>query len=667
MADHGTIVEHSLFNLILLVLALSVASVAVFLRLGLSPILAYLLVGVVVGPSGFGWLRDEPATRFLAELGVIFLLFEIGLEFSLSALLAAKRLVIGLGSAQIVTCTLLFGSAAWVVSDLEPAAALIVGGALAMSSTAIVLKQLREQLEIAAPHGRVAVGVLLFQDLMTIPFLILLSTLAQDNQDGMLEFALAMAKATGLFAIFAILGRRGLRPALHYVAETRSLELFMLTALLLALSAAWLSHLAGFPPALGAFMAGMLIGETEFRHQVGTDIGPFKDLLLGLFFITIGMQVNLIVLGASLAFVVPLLALFLIGKTVIVTLLTRTFGQPMGSALRAGIVLSQAGEFGLLLVTLAMVSGIVHEALGQLLLAMMVLSMVLAPFLVRINRQMADVILARGRVVHGPDAIEEEVAHAATGLDQHVVICGYGRIGQRLWELFEWEDIPAIALDLDLERVRQARALGRRVVLGHAARPGVLRAAAVDRARAMIITIADARTAQHILAQVRMVAPKLPILVRCVHERDWMALTQAGATEVFLEGLETSLAFAGQGLLMAGIPHSRVEQHMNRIRAENYRSFRVLLPDSDRLDREESDMEEELCVVIVEDGQYAVGKRVHELKLSATGATLIEVRRGGVKIPPTMMDTRLQPGDVLILEGAPDAVQRAKAVICEGG
>ncbi|RMH36615.1 MAG: potassium transporter [Nitrospirae bacterium] len=659
--------EHSLFNLILLVLALSVGFVAAFLRLGLSPILAYLLVGVVAGPSGFGWLRDDPATRFLAELGVIFLLFEIGLEFSLSALLAAKRLVLGLGLMQVLISGSIFGGAAWAMAGLEIGPAIIVGGALAMSSTAIVLKQLREQLEVAAPHGRIAVAVLLLQDLATIPLLVLVSTMGGKQANGWGELPMALGTALVLFVLFAVLGRKWLRPVLHYVAETRSLELFMLTALLLALAAAWISQHVGFPPALGAFMAGMLIGETEFRHQIETDISPFKDLLLGLFFITIGMQVDLVTVGASLFVIIPLLALYLVTKGLIVTLLAQGFGQSFSAALRAGIVLSQAGEFGLLLVTMTMSHRILTESVGQLLLAGMLLSMVLAPFIVRVNRQIAEFIIVRGRTRWAPDEREEEVAAVASGLEHHVVICGYGRIGQRLWEMLEWEKIPAIALDLDPERVRQARALGRRVVLGHATRPGVLHAAAIDRARALVITMADARLARQIITQVRLGHPKLPILARCAQERDWASLKQAGATEVFLEGLETSLAFVSQCLVMVGVPHSRVERYMSKLRAERYRPFRVLLPDSDRLEQEESETEEELSVVILEEKHFAVGKRLADLRLETTGASLTHVRRGGVNVPSTMMDTRLRPGDVLILEGSPESILRAKALLYEGG
>jgi len=376
--------EHSVASQLLVLLAVSTLLVALCQRLGLSPILGYLATGILVGPDVFGWLPEGDMMRWLAELGVVLLLFTIGLELPLPRLVAAKRLVIGLGGAQVLLTALLLGLAAlWL--GLSPVEALVLGSALALSSTAIVLKQFGEQMELPAPHGRVVIGILLFQDIAAVPLLVVLPIFASDSASLTGVLVLALAKAVLLFLALVFIGRRLLPSILHWVAATRSLELFMLTALLLAVAAAGLSALAGLSPTLGAFMAGMLLGETLFRHQIEADIRPFRDLMLGLFFATIGMQLNPKTFLESPAMVALVVIGLVVAKPVILAPLVRYFGQTKTDAWRSAISLAQGGELGLLAVSSAFAFGLLSESVVQPVLGGLILSMVIAPYAYPVN------------------------------------------------------------------------------------------------------------------------------------------------------------------------------------------------------------------------------------------------------------------------------------------
>jgi len=656
--------EHGLLTQLLVVLTVGTLAVAVCQRQGLSPILGYLATGVLIGPSSLGWLTDGPTTRQLAELGVVLLMFTVGLEFSLPRLLAAKRLILGLGGAQVVLTAVLLGLAGWGLG-VSAGGAVVLGGALAMSSTAIVLKQLGEQMELPAAHGRVAAGVLLFQDIAAVPFLAVLPVLAAGQPQLGVSLGLALAKAALVFGGLVWVGRRLLPPILHWVATSRSLELFMLTALLLAVAAAGASALAGLSATLGAFMAGMLLGETLFRHQIEADIRPFRDLMLGLFFVTIGMQLDpATFVDAPFGVLLVLVGLPLVKAGLLVPLI-RAFGQTKTDAWRGAISLAPGGEFGLLLVSSALALGLLDSTQAQPVLAGLALSMLAAPILVRFNGRLAS-LLATGPRERAPVEVEAHIAEASSGFSEHVIVCGYGRVGQNLMRVLEQERVPALALDLDPERISQALAAGAKVLYGNAAQPGVLRAAGVDRARALAISVDDAALAERIVSHLRATGSQLPILVRSVHGHNDGSLTAAGA-EVFPEGLEASLAFAGQLLILLGIAPSRVETRLNSIRADDYAALRVFFHDSGESGSDVRDYPQQARALIVHEGHYAAGRTPQELGLAERGVELTDVRRGAIRVPGRLLDTRLRPGDVLVLKGTSEAIERAAACVTEGG
>ncbi|MDX1655962.1 MAG: cation:proton antiporter, partial [Candidatus Competibacteraceae bacterium] len=652
--------EYAIAFQLMVVLALGTLLVALCLGLGLSPILGYLATGVLIGPSMLGWLSDGPTTHLLAELGVVLLMFTIGLEFSLPRLLAAKRLVLGLGGAQVTLSALLFGSAAWGLG-LSSTTALVLGGALAMSSTAIVLKQLGEQMELPAAHGRVATGILLFQDVAAVLLLVALPILAVDQSQLTGTLTLALGKAVLVFAALVLVGRYLLPPFLHWVATTRSLELFMLTTLLLALSAAGVATLAGLSATLGAFMAGTLLGETLFRHQIEEDIRPFRDLMLGLFFITIGMQFDPQTFIGSPVMVLSILGTLVIGKAVVMVPLIRAFGQRTVTAWRGALCLAQGGEFGLLLIANALALGLLERTVAQPVLGGLILSMVMAPLLVRCNGPLARLLTVTSRT-EVPADVEAHITKASRHLADHVIVCGYGRVGQNLVQVLDEEGIAVLALDLDPERVRQAATAGQKVFYGNVARPGVLRAAGVRRARAVAVTLDDSRLAVGVVGHLRAAGLTLPVLVRSVHGRDEEALIAAGA-EIFPEGLESSLAFAGQVLLMLGVSPDRVEAHLNRIRAENYASLRFFFHDTGESRQAARDYPRQMRTMIIDEGYYAAGRTVQELRLSEQGVEVLDVRRGPIRIPGSLLNTPLRPGDMLLLKGSRESLERAAACL----
>ncbi len=658
--------EHTVALQLIIVLAVGTALVALCQRFGLSPIIGYLTTGVLVGPSGAGWLPDGTSTQRFAELGVILLMFTIGLEFSLPRLLGAKRLVLGLGGAQVVLTASLFGLTGLAVG-LTPPQALLIGVALALSSTAIVLKQLGEQMELPAPHGRVATAILLFQDLAAVPLLVAIPILALEPVQLGGALALALAKAVLVFLGLVWVGHWGLPPVLHWVASTRSLELFMLTALLMAVAAAGLSTLAGLSPTLGAFMAGMLLGETLFRHQIEADIRPFRDLMLGLFFVSIGMQVDPQVIAAQPAAVALTLFALVIAKPLILVPLVRALKNSKTDAWRSSICLAQGGEFGLMVVATALGLGVINTQVAQPLLVGIILSMLMAPVVLRFNQPLTVKLLPRGR---GDETLPAEASIAAANreLNQHVIICGYGRLGQNLLQILTDAGIAATALDLDPECVRQAAAARDPVLYGNAAQPGVLRAAGIERASALAITLGDAAIAERIAGHVRSLGLELPILALSTQGRHDEALLEAGAT-VFPVGLESSLAFAGQMLIMLDTAPSQVEARMNEIRALDYAPLRSFFHSAqgDKSSTQALDYPVQNRSVLLREGHFANGCSAQELGLEQLGVALVDVHRGAIRVPGRLLDTRLRAGDVLVLKGENEAVERAIARLTEGG
>ena len=652
----------------LILLAGSVFLVTLVRRLSLPTSLAYLLVGLVLGPHALGVVSDSGTTRLLAELGVAFLLFTLGLEFSLPRMLAMRREVFGLGALQVIVTTAVFAAIGRLLG-ISWLSSIVLGGAVAMSSTAMLLQQLTERAEINRTHGRLAFAMLLFQDLAFVPFFALGAMLSA-GQD---RFPLAEsfeALAGGVLALVGVLaaGRWLLRPLFHEITHSRLRELFTLAVLLVVLSSAWVSHLAGLSFALGAFLAGMMLAETEYRYQIDAAIRPFRDLLLGLFFISVGMLLNLHLLGhaSELAIALAMLVTLVVLKAVIAALVTRPFTNSRFKALRTGIVMSIGGEFGIALCTVLLTAELVPEGLGEPLLVAIVLSMVLSPVILNHNKRVARFLLRE----HAPGltaAEREEEATQEIAQREHVILCGFGRVGQNVARVLESQGFEYIALDLDPARIRAARQAGDPVLFGDSSDEEMLTRAGIAHANAVVISFSDPATALAILRSVRQMHPELPVLVRTADDARLSDLQEAGATDVVPETFEASLMLVSHVLMLLHVPVSRVVRTLGGIRGNRYAVLRNIVGREDsRAADEASEPHEEIRSVVVPPGAWAVGRSLSEVRNRGVAVTFTGVRRHGILGREPSVDTVLRNGDIVVIYGQPEELERAEAVLLAG-
>ncbi|HKO68234.1 MAG TPA: cation:proton antiporter [Burkholderiaceae bacterium] len=644
----------------LLLLFCVVAGVVVFRLLHLPPLLAYLTVGILVGPQALAVLPDSADARYLAEFGIVFLMFSIGLEFSLAKLKAMRSIVLGLGAAQVVLTVLATLIAGWLIGpyfNVGLPGAFALGGALAMSSTAIVMKMLAERVELDTEHGKRIVGVLLFQDLAVVPLLVIVPALSAETGVLMQTLAIALLKAAVLLTLLLVGGQRVLRWWLLMVARRKSQELFTLNLLFVTLALAWMTEIAGLSLALGAFIAGMLISETEFKHRVEDDIKPFRDVLLGLFFVTIGMLLNVRVLIDNLGWVLLALILPVAFKFSLIFILARIFGATAGTAIRTALALASAGEFGFVLLGQAGSLGLIDKPVLQIVLAAMLLSMMAAPLLLHYSNRIVMRLVSSEWLIKSIEIAN--IAKRAIAVDKHVVICGFGRSGQHLAKILEQEGISFVALDLDPDLVREASAAGESVVYGDAGRREALVAAGISRASALVITYADTHSALKVLHHTHELKPSLPVIVRTYDDHDLEQLTRAGATEVVPEILEGSLMLGSHALVLLGVPVSRVVKRVRQARDQRYRLLRGHFH-GDEEDAVDDDKHERLHSVPIDADAAAVGEALRDLDLATIGAEVTSVRRRGIRGADPSPDMRLQVGDIVVLRGVPDALELAE-------
>jgi len=655
---------HSSLQLVLILLAAAVLVVAAARALRLPTMLGYLVTGIAIGPFALGWIPDSEEERYLAEFGVVFLMFSIGLEFSLPRLMTMRATVFGFGGAQVVLTIACAALIAWLFG-LPLLAAVALGGIMSMSSTAIVSKLLAERLEIQTPHGRQIFGALLFQDLAVVPLLILIPAFAKDADDMGMVLGLAVLKAVAVLGFLLFVGQRVMRPWFQWVAGRKSPELFTLNLLLFTLGLAFLTEKAGLSLALGAFLAGMLVSETEYRYQVEDDIKPFRDVLLGLFFVTIGMRLDPMQVMLNWNSVLLLVAAIVIGKGLLVAGLATAFGSTRPTAVRTALGLAQAGEFGFVLLAQAADLKLLGADITQPVLAAMVVSMLIAPLL--INRMDTLTRLLAGSEWAGRAKEVHDIAVRTFGKTRHVIVCGYGRSGQNLARLLEAEGISLVALDADPERIRAVAASGVSVVYGDASRREVLVAAGLSRAQAVVVTYSDVHSSMAILRHVRELKPELPVVVRTIDDTHIDALKAAGAAEVVSEVMEGSLMLASHALMLVGVPLSRVLKRVRDVRETRYAMMRGFFRGaSDADDELDQQTQPRLNTVLVTQGAAAVGRSLEELALDELLVDVVAIRRQGGKGVEPRPDTRIQAGDVLVLRGAADGLATAEFRVLQG-
>jgi CPA2 family monovalent cation:H+ antiporter-2 len=657
-------------ELTLLYLLAAVIGVVISRSLKLPPMLGYLVVGVIIGPNALALGSNVDGVRHLGEFGVVFLMFVIGLEFNLPKLRAMRRHVFGLGMVQVVLTIVLATFSLLLLARLAPTGwpmswqtALTLAGALAMSSTAIVVKLMAERLELESEHGKRVIGVLLFQDLAVVPLLVLIPALSSPPEQMLLALGVAALKAAAVITLLLVGGQRLMRWWLTIVARRKSEELFVLNLLLVTLALAYLTEQAGLSLALGAFIAGILISETEFKHQVETDIRPFHDVLLGLFFISIGMLLDWRLVAQNWGLVLVLVTLPVLFKLVLVAFPARLLGASMGTSLRTGLYLAQAGEFGFVLLTLGQQHSLVPPQLLNPILASMVLSMLATPFIVMYSNRIVLKLVAGEWLLQSLQMTT--IARKSINTSKHVIICGYGRCGQNLARMLEREGIPYLALDLDPDRVRQAAAAGDSVVFGDAARLQALMAAGLARASAVVITYLDTRAAMKVLAQARNHAPQVPVIVRTIDDRELEQLQAAGATEVVPEALEASLMLASHALALVGVPMRRVIRIVQDQRDARYSLLRGYFHGADDdtvVEREQ----ERLSTITLSADASAVGQPLPQLAFDAIGVRIASVRRANGSLVPLDGLAPLRDGDALVLSGRPESLALAEDKLLRG-
>jgi len=550
---------------IILLLGLAVGIVVVFQRLHVPTSLGYLLVGVILGPHTAGPTVYVAEFDAIAEFGVVFLLFTIGLSFSLPQLRALRHQVFGLGTGQVVLTTLVIGGALWL-AGMPPAPAFVFGAVFAQSSTTIIASLLAEQREDGTRHGRMGVALSVFQDVTAVPFIVVIPVLGGAAGAGVLAAALggAMLKALLAIALVFVAGRWLFRPFVHQVAVSRSSELFTLAVLLIALLAGWTTQQFGLSLAFGAFLAGMMLGETEFRHQVETSIRPFRDVLLGMFFVGIGMRFEPAAMPPIWHWTMLGALAIALSKTLIVYALVRLTGGNARLAWRTGLLLSVGGEFGFALIVIAMDAGVLQGQLAQVAMSSVLASLILGAVLIRFNGRVA------GWLTRPEDTPTEPRGELKAGVERQVLVLGYGRVGHTVAVLLDTSGVPFLAVDANPARVAVGRNAGHPVYYGNLAEPALLPALGTAHASLAVVTVDDPAIALGLVTELKRLRPDLPIIARARDLESSARLIAAGATQAHPDAIEASLHLAALALETLEIPTDDITSVLEDLRARNY-------------------------------------------------------------------------------------------------
>lgn len=659
------------FNLLLVIIIVFCTALGVsilFRKLKLSVVLGYLVVGAILGPHVLGFVHNSEYANKLAEFGVVFLMFTVGLEFSAPKLFSLRKAVFFVGGLQVLGCVVITTGLGMLL-DMTLAAALVTGSIVAMSSTALVSKQLHDQHELQSHHGMNSIGILLFQDIAVIPLIILITGLANRSESHLLLLMLwALLKGAIAILVIFVLGRWLLKPLFRVIAKTRALELFTLSVLLVTLLSAWVTESLGISYAFGAFLAGMMLGETEYRHQIEVEIRPFRDILLALFFITIGMLADVKTWYGTWFWIGLLVFALVIGKSLLIYILSRLSGTTPLISARTAIVLAQGGEFGFAIFDLANDNGILPPPYQQVILAALLISIAIAPMLIRYNREIANFFVRRKEKILDQDS-QYQIIGNAKKLHDHVIICGYGRVGQHLARLLDKIHYPFIGIDLDAEMVQFASLAGDPVMYGDASHPEILQKAGVDHAKVLIISLSDAQAALKILTMVKQYFPDLPVLVRCRDKNELKRLKKLGASRVIAEIFEVSLTLSSHLLQIIKLPRDKIAEIIQDVRDTDYEILQQVFMSSNEeaeLKDDSLSLHEQLSPIIITEQAYAVGKTLQELNLKELGVEVMSIRRDNEKHMRPHGNMKILTGDIIVLFGSVNHLESAEQRLLEG-
>ncbi|MEQ3514012.1 cation:proton antiporter [Pseudoalteromonas sp. BZB3] len=653
----------SIYSQVFALLLAAMILVWLFKRIGLPAILAYLVTGVLASSPSIGWMSMSDEMHFIAELGIVFLLFSLGLEFSVPKLMAMRNLVFGLGGLQVIL-TILVAMPIVRFFDYGWLSAFTIASIMALSSTAVVVKILKENGALNQRRGQLSVGILLFQDIAVVPLLISIPLFAQaDNQ--MLASTLAIALAKGAFVCILLwaIGKWLLPFVFNEVAQVRTDELFVLSTLVVALCAAGLTYLFGLSMALGAFLAGMMLGESQYRHQLEAEIRPFRDILMGLFFVTVGMQLNVGFVIEMFWYICAALVVLFVLKLLLIWGCAQLIGERKKDAIASGILLWQMGEFGFVLIALASTHQLMASTTASFLIALGVFSMALTPYLI----SQTDRILGVLNIDSEQGNEQFQKTFGSHNLNGHVLILGYGRVGQTITRFLKPEAIPYVAIERNPLLVQEAQNAGEPVLFGHAAQNTILKSAKVEQAKLVIVTMSDFEQNQPVIDAIKRVAPGVSIIVRATDDIHLEDFKKMGVTEVVPEALEASLMLISHVLHMSGVPMRRIFRRVSQERENRYEFLHGFFTDgSVEQNSEPLERLEYLHAIALPESAYAIDKQITQLNLNKQRVVITALRRDGQEIESPDGDVILQANDILLLKGKPRRVERAEQFLLEG-
>ena len=648
---------------ILAILSSAVLTVWLFRRLKLPAILAYLVAGMLVGEHGLHLAQDQVDYDHFAELGIVFLLFTLGLEFSLPRLMAMRHLVLAVGSLQVGISLLVFMVAS-MLFGLSFESAFVVGSILALSSTAIVIRQLSETGAMKRKSGQLSVAILLFQDVAVVPLLIIIPMLALDGDSSMIvALAIAIFKGVLVVTLLLFVGKWLLPKVFNLVARVRTDELFVLTTLLVTLLASALTQWFGLSMALGAFLAGMMLGESEYKHQLEADIRPYRDILLGLFFITVGMKLDIGLLLSSPLNLLMLMISFMLVKVMVIKILAIRAGESSKDAWASGLMLAQMGEFGFVLIALANQVELLPSDVSSMLLGAGVISMAITPYMIDRARSWS-IFLSQEK---SPQTNDLEQLEENKDLSDHVIICGFGRVGQTVSRFLKQEGIDFVAIDIDPLRTRTAREAGENVLFGSSRQTELLNAAHLSQAKLVVIAFGEDKQSMEVVQKVRSLSANVPILVRTRNDDHLDQLHGAGANEVVPETLEGSLMLVSQVLHLTGVPFSKIMKQVQKERKNHYNHLHGFFQgEHTDMSPEAMDRIEFAHGILINDDSFGCGKSIESLSLDNKRVHIVALKRGETETEFPDESIILQAQDTLIVRGKPRRVERAERIVQEG-
>ncbi|MFT5997205.1 MAG: CPA2 family monovalent cation:H+ antiporter-2 [Glaciecola sp.] len=656
-------VDHTFISIISL-MAIAVFLVWFFKRISLPPILAYLVAGVVTGPELLKLFTNPDDMHLAAEVGIVFLLFSLGLEFSVARMVAMRRLVFGVGAAQMCLTTAIL-AAIGLLFGQSMTASLIIGASIALSSTAIVIKTIDGQGKLNTQRSQLAVSILLFQDIAVVPLLIIIPLLSATSEISIGNAILiSLIKGIVVVALLLSIGKWLLPRIFNEIAKTKTDELFVLSTILIALLAAGTTFAFGLSMALGAFLAGMMLSESQYRHQLESDIRPFRDILMGIFFVTVGMKLELSVLLSELHIIVLGIVILVVVKVVVVRISAWISREKAEDGWAAGFKLAQMGEFSFVIIALALENQLISKEQSSILVCMGLFSMAITPWLIDKSGPFSLALVG-----NKSGAVNlESIAPKSTLMQNHVIILGFGRVGQSVARMLKLEAVPFQAIDIDPIRVQESRNAGEPVLYGDGSQKDILTTANIAQATSVIITFDQHSKAMQVINTIKAINPATVVLVRTRKDHHLQELFDAGASQVVPEMQEGSLMLISQVLHYSGIPMSRILKRIRNERKQGYEHMHGFFPgETTEINFETSDKLEFLHAIVMTNNAFAVGKSIEELGITNKRVKLISIRRNGKEQEHPSPDYLIESQDVVVISGKPRRVERIEKYLLNGG